>query len=76
MGLRRNKKYERNFGKCVGINYYGPTASNRNIHFGCLTERWRLCTSVTADVAGKTAKMQGEAAHTSDERGTFRLHEL
>ena len=57
----RKKQNERNIGKCVGINYYGPTASNRNIHFGCLTEWLRLCSSVTAVVAGKTAKMQGEA---------------
>ena len=40
--LGEEKKYEGNLGKCVGINYYGPTASNRNIHFGCLTERLRL----------------------------------
>ena len=75
MGVRRKKKYGRNFGKCVGIYYYGPTASNRNIHFVCLT-RLRLCTSVTAVVAAKTAGVQGEAAYTSDERETFRLHEL
>ena len=47
-----------------------------NQHFGCLTEWLRLCTSVTAVVAGKTAKMQGEAAYTSDERETVRFHEL
>ena len=29
VGLRRETKYERNLGKCVGINYSGPTASNR-----------------------------------------------
>ena len=34
------------------------------IHFGCLTEWLRLCTSLTAVVAVKTAKMQGEAAYT------------
>ena len=45
------------------------------IYFGCLTEWLRLCTSVTAVVAGKTAKMQGEAAYTWW-KGNIRFHEL
>ena len=45
------------------------------IHFGCLTEWLRLCTSLTAVVAVKTAKMQGEAAYTWW-KGNIRFHEL
>ena len=45
------------------------------IHFGCLTEWLRVCTSLTAVVAVKTAKMQGEAAYTWS-KGNIRFHEL